>query len=77
MLLQMKNSNKIAGQIGEKSEDGAPVGGIVGVLLLPSSILPIVKDKGQLSHVSLSFFFQDSEERLILSDRTVAIYMKE
>jgi hypothetical protein len=42
-----------------------------------SSILPIVKDKGQLSHVSLSFFFQDSEERLILTDRTVAIYIKE
>jgi hypothetical protein len=39
--------------------------------------IPIVKDKGQLSDVSLSFFFQDSGERLILTDRTVAIYMKE
>jgi hypothetical protein len=36
-----------------------------------------VKDKGQLSDVSLSFFFKDSEEKLILTDRTVAIYMKE
>jgi hypothetical protein len=36
-----------------------------------------MKDKGQLSHVSLPFFFQDSEERVILRDRTVAIYMKE
>jgi hypothetical protein len=38
MLLQMKNSNKIAGQNGEKSEDGAPVGGIVGVLLSGSRV---------------------------------------
>jgi hypothetical protein len=34
----MKNSNKIAGQNGEKSEDGAPVGGIVGVLLSGSRV---------------------------------------
>jgi hypothetical protein len=35
-----------------------------------------VKDKRQLIDVSLSFFFKDSDQRLILTDRTVAIYMK-